>query len=316
MHKVEDVVGYLFEFGVDVLASTLDPTTGTITLQLGDVAQGRADSNNAEMWQGASGICSRPALPTQGKASCQVCVIKKSDRDMPFAYRDLRATAIYANLEPGATCLYATAGQAREVCKADGSARQMTTDDNTETGNAVFAGISSVWQSPSGPQPGGEWRYYAPWGGAWQDPSGYHLRTWHGVKIDAGGVVLPAPLGLSGSTYTLSSDMVSLDAAMLSLGRNNGTAQALVQALPLQSLMATFAGEIAAFTSVVTTFAGAVATYALGIQATVDPTHALTPALTGACTAMATAAQALAAQAAATLGQIVLATATKATTAS
>jgi hypothetical protein len=308
--QVEDVVAYLFQFGVDILSTTLDPKTGTITAQLGDVTKGRADSTNTELWQGAAGICSRPALPTQGKASCQGIIVKKSDRDIIIATRDLRATAIYANLEPGATCLYATAGQAREVCKADGSVRQMTTDDNTETGNAVFAGVSSIWQSPSGPQPGGEWRYYAPWGGAWQDPSGYHLRTWHGVKIDAGGVVLPAPLGLSGSTYTLSADMVSLDAAMLSLGRNNGTAQALVQALPLQTLLAPLASAL----GVLATQLG-VAGGALSSSGATGTLPAIAAGCVTAGAALTTAAGAFIGAIAA-LGQIVLTTATKATTAS
>lgn len=253
--QLRDVVGYLFDFGIDVLVTTLDKATGVITAQLGDSSTNTPDAANAEWWQ-HTGFSSRAAKPTQGGASCQVCTLKKGDRDIAFISRDTRGTAIYGNLADGEACVYAPGSQAREVFKADGSVRAMTTDDNTPTGNVVWTGISPTYQSLSGPAPGGEWRYYAPWGGAWHDPSGYHLRTWHGVKIDAGGIGLPSPFPGGGSSYTLSANNVSLDAAMLTLGRNNGTGQSLLQALPSQVALQTITTALTALEVAVAAFTG------------------------------------------------------------
>ncbi len=250
------VFGQLFDFGVDVLVTTLGKATGVVTAQLGDSTTGVPDSDNAEWWQHA-GFASRPALPTQNGASCQGIVLKNGDRDIVVATRDTRGTAIYGNLADGETCVYASGSQAREVFKKDGSARQMTTDDNTATGNAVLAGISSYYQGLSGPALGGEWRYYAPWGGAWHDPTGYHLRTWHGVKVDAGGVGgLSLPSFGGGSSFSISSDTFILDSAVLVLGRNNGLGQGLLQALPTQMALETVAVALAALATAVGAFTG------------------------------------------------------------
>src|ERR1019366_2719984 len=100
-----EIFGRLFDVGLDLLASTLDPSTGTITAQLGDVTKDRADSDSAELWFGAPGLVARPALPTQGQASCQCIALKRSDHDLAFAYRDLRASSIHGNLASGEFCL-------------------------------------------------------------------------------------------------------------------------------------------------------------------------------------------------------------------
>jgi hypothetical protein len=234
-------VGQVFDIGVDILCTTIDPSTGMLSAQTGDSTTQTPDSDKSEWWQ-HTGFSSRPATPSVGNASCQGIVLKQNDRDQVIATRDVRGTAILGNLADGETCVYASGAQGRTVWKADGSVRDMTTDNNKSTGNAVFAGISPYYQTASGkPALGGEWRYYAPWGGQWQDPTGWHLRTFTGVKIDAGGVTLPSPISLGGSQFSVSADMGLLDFATVLLGRNNGTGQALVQALPLQAVMTSLA---------------------------------------------------------------------------
>ena len=103
------------------LCATLGATTGTLTLQFGDVTKDQADSDHAEAWQGASGVITRPALATQGKASCQAFFIRHSDRDIAVGYRDLRANQILGNLAPGETALYAllSLGETRDAEPAE-----------------------------------------------------------------------------------------------------------------------------------------------------------------------------------------------------
>jgi hypothetical protein len=281
---LHEVFSYLLGIG-DLLASTLDSATGTILGQLGDVTKDKADSDAAELWFGAPGLVCRPALPTQGAASCQALHVKRSDHDICVAYRDLRANEVYANLAAGEGAFYATTGMARFVAKANGAVQSYTTDSNTKTGNAVWCGVSSYYQGTDGsPHLGGEWRYYAPWGGAWHDPSGYHLRTHHGVKIDAGGLSLPAPVSATVSTYNLKADSISLNGSSVKLG--NGAALPVVLAPKLQVLMQTFSADLTAFSA-------AISAYATGIQGTADPTHAVTPALVTACTAISVSVNAL-----------------------
>jgi hypothetical protein len=248
----------IIDIGKDALSSVIDPTTGAILVQLGNATDSTPDADSAEMWAGAPGFYGLPAPPTPGNSSSQHVTLKDSDRDKIIGCRDIRDAAVYGNLNAGDRVMTAGfPGAARQFVRIDGSVTSLTTDDGTNTGNVVFARIASNYTDQSGnPALGGEWRYYAPWGGAWHDPSGYHLRTWHGVKIDAGGIVLPAPLSISGSSYTISADIVHLDAAMLALGRDNGTSQALAQALPLQAVLATLASSVNALAAAVASFTG------------------------------------------------------------
>jgi hypothetical protein len=257
-------------------------------------------------WQGASGIISRPALPTAGKASCQAIIIKRSGGDIATAYRDLRANDIYGNIAPGDTAVYATSGPAAEMYRAaDGSARQFTTDNGQtgpSAGNTIFAGLSSYYQGVDGqPHLGGEWRHYAPYGGFWQDPTGWHLRTWHGVKIDAGGLVLPSPFGAKVATYTIQCDVFSANAGVVVLGPPTG-AQPVVQAISLQALMTAFAADVATFTQAISTFASGLAT--------------ATPAASGACATLTAGAEAFAAATTALMSTITALTGAKSTSAS
>jgi len=288
--NAREVFAWLFDVGVDILSSTLDQTTGTLLVQLGDVTKDRVDSDSAEWWQ-QPGFASRPALPQQGKASCQALILKSGDQDIAFAARDLRANSIYGNLAPSEACAYATTGQARTMWKADGSARQMTTDSNAAGGNLIFAGVSSYYQGSDGTKKlGGEWRMYGPWGGQWQDSTGYHLRTWQGVKIDAGGFAMPSPLSQNVATFSVSAGMVTLDAGVVALGHNDGSGEAATKVLSLQTQMVAFAGDLSTFTAAMNTFVAAIVTYAGVLEPTAGP--AATTALTTACAAMEAAATA------------------------
>lgn len=220
-----DAFSYLFNVGQDVLHSGLDAETTTILCQLGDCATGVADSDAAELWQ-QPGFWSLPAAPTQGQPSCQTVVVKRSDKDIIIATRDLRVSYLYGNLQPGETVVGATAAQGRTAYKVDGSISHATTDDNTKTGNLVMRSLAPTGEG-----------FTAPFGSSTHDATGWHLRTWHGAKVDIGGLGLPAPLGAFSSNMIFSADMINVDAALLSLGRDTGFTQAVVQALPLQVVM-------------------------------------------------------------------------------
>lgn len=249
------IFGQLFDIGVDILVTTLGKATGVVTAQLGDSTAGKPDSDNAEWWQHA-GFISRPALPTNGGASCQGLILKCSDRDLVFATRDTRGTSIYGNLADGETCVYASGSQALSVWKRDGSVRHMTTDNNkppsptdgSTAGKAMYYGMSPG--GAKGVAAGGEWRIYAPWGGEWFDASGFHQRYWFGGADDVGVSQIPG-VPVMTTTRTLSYDFLTLDAAFVSLGRSNGVGQpdALVQATwatATFALVATALGAIAA----------------------------------------------------------------------
>jgi len=265
--QLRDVVGFLFDFGVDVLGTVLDQVTGVIVAQLGDATTEAPNSKDAEWWQHA-GFASRPAPPVTGGAACQAVIFRRPDRDVVIATRDTRGTSILGNLAAGEACLYAPGAQGRLNLKADGSARAQTTDDNTPTGKTVMAGIGSFYQTAQGPAKGGEWRVYAPWGGQWMDPTGWHLRMWEpgppspsgapatGTYIDFGPNPFPALPGLTPlSAGIISVDSLTLDAASLTIGRDNGLSDSLLQShltsVQLQLIttaLASLATAVGAFT--------------------------------------------------------------------
>lgn len=130
----------IWERGLDVLATVVNTTTKTITAMLGSSAGEETESANAEWWQHV-GFSSRPSNPTKGSASAQVITLKGTDVDAAIASRDIRGQAIYGNLGPGETCVYATGangtGQARVLLKTDGSINLYTRAGNTSSGNGM-----------------------------------------------------------------------------------------------------------------------------------------------------------------------------------
>ena len=219
-----------FDFGKDCLSAAIDKVTGVILVQIGNATDSTADSDAAELW-GPPGYYGIPAAPTQGQPSCQAINLKDTNHDVIVATRDTRDSSIYGNLKAGERCIAnGFPNQGSLLIKSDGSVSIATTDDNTATGNSVFTRVSPV-----------EHRFFSPWGSELHDQTGWHLRTWHGTKIDAGGLGLPSALSSLGlqSYVTVTADIIHLDAAMLSLGRNTGgTSSPVVQAVPLATTLA------------------------------------------------------------------------------
>lgn len=151
---------------------------------------------------------------------------------------DNASPSLVGNIKAGDTNVAASQGVARLMMKGDGRVALATKDTNKIAGNDVFTQVSPT-----------EERFWSPWGSRLHDATGFHLRTWHGAKFDMGGFSLPAPFPSVGSTAMLSVDMMNLDVAILSLGRDIGFTQAVVQAQPLQvtmTLVATALTNIAA----------------------------------------------------------------------
>lgn len=168
-----EMFSYYFDVGKDILFSGLDRATNTILCQIGNSASQVVDSDACELWQ-TPGVWSLPAAPTQGKPSCQALILKHSNRDMIFATRDLRNSAIYGNLKPGETCVGASTGQARILFKADGSVNTVTTSDNTAGGQTLLHHFG---------------------------PDGLNIVTpWGGITVNSTGITLTA--GSSALTLT------------------------------------------------------------------------------------------------------------------
>lgn len=257
MHRSE-VFSQLFDVGVDILATSFGKVTGIVLAQLGDVGTEKADSDGAELWQ-QTGFYSRPAPPSQGGAACQGIVLKSGDRDLIIATSDKRASGIYGNLAAGEACAFATVGQARSLWKADGSVRHQTTDDNAATGKAMFYGMSPKAANPSAK--GGEWRVYAPFGGEWQDSTGFHRQHWFGGTTDTGVQTMPLVPGVQLTTLTESYDVITLSGAVVVVGRQGTTS------IPDQLVQGTWAAATFALVATALTAIGAALTAITAIAA-------------------------------------------------
>lgn len=287
-----------FDVGKDILVATADGTTGGITCQTGNAVDSTANKDSAEIW-GPAGYYAVPANPTKGKPSCQALILKCSDYDVVFGTRDPRDAAVVGNLSPGDRVVAGGyPSQSRLHVKFDGSVSLLTTDDNTATGNAVFYRISAK-----------ESRFWSPWGSQVHDATGYHARTFHGAKLDLGGLGLPAPFSAFGSMGSLSADMIFMQGALVSLGLDQGLTMAVVQALPLQTVLAALA---TALTTLATALGTAGAALVTGGSGGTLPTLSTGESTAGA--ALNTASLAFSAAITA-LGTITTACATKATVA-
>lgn len=209
MSLVNKVFGQLFDIGVDILVSTLQPN-GSILVQTGDSTSESADTDAAEWWQ-HTGFASRPAVPSRGASSCQGIAFRSNDRDVIVASRDVRGTTIYGNLSDGETCVYASAGQARQLFKKNGSISQITTNDNTATGTTV---------------------------GTYVGPDKIQLYNEHGsITIDANGITLAVAGGQAGLQIgsvvaTLSGQQVQVSGMAVAVAGQTITAIGTPGALP------------------------------------------------------------------------------------
>ena len=126
----------IWQRGQDVLTSAINPSNGTITVNLGSVISGETESVNAEWWQ-PNGFASRPAKPTPNEHAAQTVVLKGSDVDCCVASRDIRCQAIYGALDHGETCIFSTAGQGRAIFKKDGGVHLYTRAGNAANGAGI-----------------------------------------------------------------------------------------------------------------------------------------------------------------------------------
>jgi hypothetical protein len=198
--QIAESFSYFFDVGKDILFAGLDAATNTILCQIGNATSAVPDSDSCELWQ-TPGVWSLPAPPTQGKPSCQSLVLKHSDRDIIFATRDLRNSAIYGNLKSGETCVGASTGQARTIYKKDGSVNTVTTSDNTAGGQTMLNHFG-----PDG------LNVITPWGGITINSQG--------ITITAGSAALVLT---SGGNATLSGTKVSVQGSIAALSGTVGT---------------------------------------------------------------------------------------------
>ena len=141
--KLSDVV----LFGIDVLKTTVNAVTKTITAQIGDVVSQTVTSQDAEWWQHV-GFASRPPAPSAGVSACQTVAIRRSDREACIASRDLRGLALYGSLGDGETCIYGAGhdgkSQGRALFKDNGSVTLYTAQGNIAGGPSVTVQLNAT----------------------------------------------------------------------------------------------------------------------------------------------------------------------------
>lgn len=130
-----------------VLKTTVSSATKKILAQTGSVVgQGQTDGDNVE-WVQHVGFASLPPNPVAGKETAQAFVVRAGGIDTAIASQDLRGLALYGNLKPGETCIYACGAdgnaQARILLKADGSINFFTKKGNTSSGSGMGVFINS-----------------------------------------------------------------------------------------------------------------------------------------------------------------------------
>lgn len=199
----------IFQVGTDVLRTVLSKT-GLLLAQTGSVTSEQTETDEVEWWQHV-GFLSRPPKATAKQSACQAVTIRRGDRDVCIATRDLRGVELAGNIKEGETVIYAAGddgkAQGRVICKADGSINVFTTDTNDATGSSVYFRVA---------KDGFSW--VAPWGTIRFDATGFHVRHTSGARLDLGGVGgLPFPLNELSSYATLSAGMVSASGALNAL---------------------------------------------------------------------------------------------------
>jgi hypothetical protein len=135
----------------DIMSSLRDPTTGSISFQLGNALTGDVLSDDNEHWQ-QPGFASIPSLPSSSNATdcAQTVCIQRDDGNICIASRDVRNQAIYGSLKPGESSVYAAGpngkGTGRVLLKDTGSVSTVslfTQVGNTSSGNPVIIQLSS-----------------------------------------------------------------------------------------------------------------------------------------------------------------------------
>ena len=245
-----------FQVGVSILNTVVDKTTSTILAMTGDARAPQADTSEAEWWQHI-GFLSRPSNPTVGNTDAQgICgeglVMRRGDRDIVYASRDVRGQSLQGNLAPGETIVYAggTTGtaQGRVLLKADGSVTTFTTQNNVPGARSIYARVGTGLNAKTGAPDGFSW--VAPWGSMKFDATGLHVvLTASGTEFHLGAVGgLPPPLDKISSYCNITAGTFRANVSNATVGLGTvqlANAQATVLAIAgLQSQITTLAGAI------------------------------------------------------------------------
>lgn len=130
----------LLQFGFDILKTTINETTRKITVQLGSVVGETIDSDGADLVQ-HYGFFSRMPKAQPGKQAAQAFVARAGDRDVVLGSQDMRGLELYGEAEDGDAGIYSAGedgkGQARVICKKDGSIHLYTRKGNTPDGTGM-----------------------------------------------------------------------------------------------------------------------------------------------------------------------------------
>lgn len=238
-----------YSFSVEqALSSSRDDESGAVILQIGDVKSENVEDNRCAMF-GQPGVMSIPAEPTAGVSACEVVALRTVDTDIVVAGRDLRGKKLSGNLKPGETAVYATSGAASELFKSNGAITMLTTEDNTDTGRAVFfqtAPAGFTWESP--------------YGRASLDAKGYHVKDFGGARLDLGSLGMPAPLNSLSTYATLQAAMVSLRAGIVALGPDSLPKDQVALATPLVAFASALVSFCSALVTATTTAIGSCGT--------------------------------------------------------
>jgi len=225
----------------DMLGATRDPVTNSLLVQIGSVSEELPECDNAEFWQHI-GFASLPANPVAKKSAAQMLALRFGDRMRIVGSRDVRGQAIYGNLGPGETCVYAGGpdgtAQGRFLLRKDGSVTMMTTDDNTSDGHTIKRSIS--------PNPLQGIVDFSPWGSAKLNQTGYHIMTASGARLDGGGMSAPGVPSAIGSYWTLSAASCSLQASTVNLGPTREAQFPIALATPLLAYLVELQAALAA----------------------------------------------------------------------
>jgi hypothetical protein len=230
--------------GIGILNTRVDGVTGTVLAQTGDAASQTSEADDAEWWQHV-GLISRPSNPKAGQTSAEGFTIRRGDRDIITASRDVRGQKLAGSLQPGETCIYAGgadgSAQARLLLKANGSCALYTAKGNAQGGQSVTVQINA-------------------------DGTIYLASPFGGISIDSSGIKLMSAAG-TGAAVALTATgtqigglNLALNASSVALGSTPGTG------------VATLAGMTPLLTAL-NTFSAALTTYATGIQSNANPTN-------------------------------------------
>jgi len=138
------------DIGHDVLGTTVNPTNGAISAQLGDAVAQETVSDDATWFQHV-GFASRPSKAEPGKPSCQVLSMERTDRDVVYSSRDIRGAPNYGAIGEGETVIYAKGpngnGTSFVALRDDGSAATITLQNkigNASSGAVVKLEVKST----------------------------------------------------------------------------------------------------------------------------------------------------------------------------